>query len=39
MKVSEEDVTLDVPEEEKTPEEKEEKVDVEAKDGELVLKL
>jgi hypothetical protein len=39
MKVSEEDVSLDVPEDEKTPEEKEEKVDVEAKDGELVLKL
>jgi hypothetical protein len=39
MKLSEENVTLDVPEEEKTPEEKEEKVDVEAKDGELVLKL
>lgn len=39
MQVSEEDVSLDVPEEEKTPEEKEEKVDVEAKDGELVLKL
>lgn len=39
MKVSEEDVSLDVPEEKKAPEEKEEKVDVEAKDGELVLKL
>ena len=39
MKVSEENVSLDVPEEKKAPEEKEEKVDVEAKDGELVLKL
>jgi hypothetical protein len=39
MKLSEENVSLDVPEEEKAPEEKEEKVDVEAKDGELVLKL
>ena len=39
MQVSEEDVSLDVPEEKKAPEEKEEKVDVEAKDGELVLKL
>lgn len=39
MKLSEENVSLDIPEEEKAPEEKEEKVDVEAKDGELVLKL
>jgi hypothetical protein len=39
MKLSEESVSLDVPEEKKAPEEKEEKVDVEAKDGELVLKL
>jgi len=41
MKLSEEDVSLDVPEETipEVKEEKEEKVDVEAKDGELVLKL
>jgi hypothetical protein len=39
MKLSEESVSLDIPEEKKAPEEKEEKVDVEAKDGELVLKL
>jgi hypothetical protein len=41
MKLSEEDVSLDIPEETipEVKEEKEEKVDVEAKDGELVLKL
>jgi hypothetical protein len=41
MKLSEENVSLDVPEEKgpEVKEEKEEKVDVEAKDGELVLKL
>jgi len=41
MQVSEEDVSLDIPEEKipEVKEEKEEKVDVEAKDGELVLKL